>query len=267
MLLAAGGLAVAITGCDNFENPLTWDESPAAEDLVGSWHGIEGDEAGSVVRVTRAGDQGLRFEITYPEGTPATAWQDKNKHRAEFRANLLRSESVDILQIEASTYEEYEANGKPLDAAGSGYLFRRVTPLPDGNLSVQRLHRHLLGRVAEAELGHSGLRLDADQVTDCMSTDMQMFTLIWFLGNITERLDAETKAAVIAALFDEGDGAVEFEQVRREYDNLKVDPYRELEELRTCIARHLPGDALEQLFSAHADRVFAGGIDRYARQP
>ena len=266
MFVAIVLCAVAITGCGNFENPLTWDESPIATDLPGTWRGIEGDEAGAIVAVSRAEDRGLRFRITYPEGTPATVKQGKDKHRAEFRADLLGFGSLAVLQIEASTYEEFDEDGSSLGSADSGYLFRRVKPLPDGNMSLHRLDRTMLGEVAEVELGDSGLRLHIETVSGCMSEDMSTYTFGQSWKAITDGLPDELKAEVIAALGENDDAAREFERELAKLDNLEVDPYRELARLRTCIARHLPSESLERLFSSHTDRVFAGGVDRFARQ-
>lgn len=268
-LVAIGLCAVAVAGCGNFENPLIWDESPAANDLLGSWRGIEGDEAGSVVVVSRAREKGLRFHITYPDGTPATVKEGKYKHRAEFRADLLGLGSLTVLQIEASTYEEYDDDEKSLGSAGSGYLFRRLKPSPDGSLTVRRLDRPVLGQVAESEFAGSGLHMDIDKVHGCLGADLRTFALSRAWKAFTEKLDADLKVEVVAALgeTDSTDDLVrELGNLVDRFDQLDIDPYQELARLRTCVVRHLPSESLGQVFSSHADRVFAGGLDRYVRQ-
>ena len=269
MLAAVGLCAVGITGCSHFEHPLTWDESPVANDLLGSWRGIEGGEAGAIVAVSRAEGQGLRFRITYPDGTSATVRQGKDKHRAEFRADLLGFASVTVLQIEASTYEEYDEEGISLGSAGGGYLFRRVKPLPDGRLSVHRLDRRILGQVAESEFADSGLHLDVEKVHGCLGDELRMFELTQAWKAFTENLDSKLKAKVIAALDEENPAdelAEELDNLVERFDRLDIDAYRELARLRTCIARYLPSTSLEQVFASHADQVFAGGVDLYVRQ-
>ncbi|MDE0192250.1 MAG: hypothetical protein OXQ90_12920 [Gammaproteobacteria bacterium] len=268
MLAAVGLCAVAITGCSHFEHPLTWDESPVANDVLGSWRAVEGDEAGSIVAVSRAEDQGLRFQITYPDGTPATVKEGKHKHRAEFGADLLGFASVAVLQIEASTYGEYDEEGRSLGSAGSGYLFRRVKPLPDGTLSVHRLDRTVLGQVTESEFADSGLHLTVDKVHGCLGDDLRMFELTQAWKAITGNLDGELKVKVIAALGEENPAdelAEELDNLVERFDRLNIDAYRELARLRTCIARYLPSTSLEQVFASHADQVFAGGVDLYVR--
>lgn len=81
--------------------------------------------------------------MTYPEGAPAATKQDKRKHHAEFRADLLGSESVHVLQIHASTYEEFDEQDESIgtrchrdiaDASSRVPALRRVgsTAIPDG---------------------------------------------------------------------------------------------------------------------------------------
>ncbi len=258
-LLATLGLV----GC-GFEHPLNWEESPAADDLVGSWTATEGTEAGSVARVSREDDGALRFELTYPEETPAMSESGKYKHRATFRADLLRSEAVDVLQIRAQSYKEFDERGVSLCCSGTGYQFRRMTLSPEGGLTVQGLDRGMLGKVAEEAFANSGLKMDVQAVTGCLGDELKLSISGEVWRAITEDLDAKVKAELVAALDNGDDSLDEFERGVEKLDGLEVDPYKELAHIRSCIARHLPSESLGEIFLLHTDLVFSGDIDRYA---
>jgi len=266
--LAATVLAgAAVTGCSNFKNPLDWEESPAADELIGTWYAVEGDDLGTEYDVSRTDDGTLRFDARFPEGTPATGDKDKTKDRAVFLAKLLGSGAVDVLQVDVSSYEEFEAAGTALRTMGSGYIFRRVEFLPNGDLSVKQLARGTLGRLAEAELADSGWQLDASTIHGCLSDDMQMFALASMWREIADDLDDELLAEVVTAAFGEDDAA-SLDEVERElerFEDFRLDPYKELSRLRTCIARHLPSEALGRILLSHADQVFPDEDYRYVR--
>ena len=266
LAIAAVGIA-ALSGCGHFENPLPWSESPSADRLVGSWEAVEGRETGAVVYVTRAGDRGLRFDMTYPEGTPATTKEGKYKRHAEFRADFLGSNSVDVLQIDASSYEEFDDTGDSVGSAGDGYLFLRIKFGPDGDVRVHRLDRTLLGQVAEAELAGTGVRLDIDKVFGCLGEDLRSYAWLEFLKAVAEEV-GELLAEILKAAFGtNGDPVGELDRDIDRLDELEVDPYQELARLRTCVARHLPGEWLGDLFSHHAETLFLASVDRYAPRP
>ena len=265
-MLATAAMAVAAaTGCANFENPLDWEESPRADRLIGSWRGVGGDDTGTRYRVARTADGALAFEAVFPPRTPASSGKDAYKHRATFHADLLGTGSVDVLQIDASSYEEFDVDGKSLGGAGSGYLFRRVKLTPKGDASVHRLNRTVLGQLAEAAFADSDFMFDVGEILGCLDDDVTMFAWRQAWAAIAENLDGDTKAKVIAAL-DGNDASEEFERQFERARNLKLDPYEELARLRTCLPRYLPGEALGQVLSSHADLAFAGGVDRYVRQ-
>lgn len=261
------GLIVVVlwlAGCGNFENPLNWEESPVADSLVGSWRGVAGNETGTLVLVSRK-DQGLWFEMTYPKGAPAATKQDKRKHRAEFRADLLGSESVDVLQIHASTYEEFDEQDESIGSAGGGYIFVRIDHSPGEGAAAHWLDRIALGRVAEAEFPDGEVRIAIRKVSSCLGEELRLASWRELWEAINEEIEGETKSDFLAALDGGGDAIAKFERELAELDDLVVDPYQELAHLRTCIARYLPSESLGLIFSSHADRVFTDRVDRFVR--
>ena len=265
-----GGVLFAVatlTGCDNFENPVRWEESPLANDLPGSWRAVDGEDAGVAAQVTRQAQGILHFELTFPEKTPATSKSDKYKHRATFDAELLGSASVNILQIRMSSYEEFEQDGQSLGtAAGTGYRFRLVTVSPEAGLRVHHLDRTVLGRLAEEAFAQSGLEIDAQAVTSCLSDEMTLRVWGEFWDKINDQLTDAARADLVAALETGGDSVEDFERGIAELEAIKVDPYKELARIRTCVARHLPSQSLEQLFRLHSDLVFSENPNLYVRQ-
>ena len=95
MLATAVVSVVAITGCENFENSLDWEESALADQLTGSWRLVEGDDKASVAEVSRSDDGAFRIQFEEANG----------KTKAVVVADLLAAESVHVLQEDPAVSE------------------------------------------------------------------------------------------------------------------------------------------------------------------
>ena len=241
-----------LSGCDNFENSLTWDESPAADSLLGSWRLVEGEKAGTRAEVTR-GDGGS-FDVRMfvrKDVVPSAA----------FTADLVAADSVNVLQIRMGTYKE-GARALHGQVTRHGFRFRRAS-IAGNELTLQRLDIGALGKLAEEAYAGTGIQLTAETVAGCVGEDL-MGTLwggLW--SNMSEQLGEDLRAEVLTAL---GESASEVEEELAKLAELEVDPYAELAKMRTCIARHLPGEPLGELFRRFAEVVFVGPVDRYVRE-
>ena len=259
-------LLVAASGCDNFDNPLHWDESPIANDLVGTWEAVEGPDTGVRARVSRTDEETLGFELTYPENTESTLEADRYKHRATFLGNVLGADSVNVLQVRMDSYDEFDEDGASLWDSATGFLFLRISAAAEDGVRVHRLNPEALGRLAEEELAASGLVIDGDAFTRCLGNDIRdsLWTKTW--TDIREELDEELLAEVQDALGLDQQAVAEIQQESARLAELSVDPYEELSHIRTCVAARLPSESLERLFVLHTDPVFSGGTDRYVRE-
>lgn len=244
-LLANVVACVALAGCNNFEHALTWDDSTEADGLVGSWRAVEGDDGGTVAEVSRADDGALRVHLKQANGNS----------KAKFVADLLATESVHVLQIRMETYE-----GR--DATRNGFQFRRAT-FAGNELIVQGPDVQMLGKLAEEAYTDAGVQMKAETVAGCLGDEMTKSLLGLFWGYLSEGLDDDLRAKVLTGLSDEPPAKAEAELAK--LADLEVDPYTVLSKLRPCIARHLPGEPLGELFRLYADLVFVGKVDRYVR--
>ena len=246
--------ALALSACGNFDNPLRWEPSPLSDDLVGSWKTAEGGEA-FVARVARTDTQALSFELVFA-----------SDRRETFLADFVASESVHVLQVRMDTYQEFKASGEPDNSFdGRGFQFRRVTLSPEvGSLSVQEPDADVMGRVAEAEFAGSGLEINATTAAGCIGEDLFAGALAGIWAHVSDAMDDDLEADVIAALWDKPRD--EFERELTQARDARVDFYKELDDMRECIVKHLPSEALEQLFLLHADQVFSGDVERLVRE-
>ena len=295
-------LAAALSGCDNFDNPLRWKASPIADDLIGTWKAVEGPDTGVRARVSRMDDGALDFELTYPENTKSTVRSNRDKHRATFLGDVLASESVHILQVRIESYDEFDKDGESLWDSASGFLFQRISPAPDNGLHLQRLNLDAIGKVAEEEIADSGFKIEVNAFAGCLSDDIRgsLWTKIW--TDTREKLDDKLRTRVQDALEL---GQQEVAEIEREsarlaacrtcrsggkidgmlgglgrgqntaparatvlvaLAELKVDPYAELAHIRNCVALRLPSESLERIFLLHTNLVFSGDVDRYIRE-
>ena len=229
-------LAAALSGCDNFDNPLRWKASPIADDLIGTWKAVEGPDTGVRARVSRMDDGALDFELTYPENTKSTVRSNRDRHRATFLGDVLASESVHILQVRIESYDEFDKDGESLwDSASSlsdlplwrqdrrddrwawagakrgarqgdgfcgasGFLFQRISPAPDKGFHLQRLNLDAIGKVAEEEIADSGFKIEVNAFAGCLSDDIRgsLWTKIW--TDTREKLDDKLRTRVQDAL-------------------------------------------------------------------
>ena len=232
-------LVATMSGCDSFDNPLRWEQSPIADDLVGAWKQVEGPRAGLHAKVWRADDKTLGFEVTSPN----------EPRRTTFLGNFLKAGSVHVLQVRLDSYKELDEDGEsPADSA-TGFYFLRIAPSEDG-ASVHYLNPSMMGRVAEEELPASEVKIPEKSYALCLSDSIR---------------DSVWKKALLAWLLSEQ----EAEAIQRESAGLpevRVDPYPEMARLRTCVAHRLPSESLEQLFLEHSARVFSGETARFVRE-
>ena len=243
----------ALSGCNNFEASLDWDESPAADSFSGSWRSVEGENVGTRAEVTRI--DGGSFQVRVFVG-------DDVEPGAAFVADLVAAESVQVLQIRMDSYEK-GTRSLHGEVSRQGFRFRRASFADDG-LTLQRLDIGTLGKLAEEAYAGTGIQLKAETVAGCVGEDLMgsLWGGLW--SYMLEQLNDDLRAEVLTAL---GDGSpTEVEEELAKLADHEVDPYAELAKMRTCIARHLPGEPLGELFRLFADLVFVGGIDRYVRE-
>ena len=256
----------ALSGCDNFDNPLRWEASTVANDLVGTWKAVEGPDTGVRARVSRTDDETLEFELTYPDNTESTLEPDQYKQRATFLGDVLGSGALHVLQVKMDSYDEFDKDGESLWDSATGFLFLRITGSPENGVHVHRLNPEVLGRVAEKELAASGLKIEGEAFARCLNDEIRdsLRTRVWI--DIREGLDDELLAEVQDALGLDQREVAEIQRQSAKLAELKVDPYEELSGIRTCVAARLPSESLERVFLLQADRVFSGGADRYVRE-
>jgi len=260
-------LVATLSGCDNFDNPLRWEESPIVDELIGTWEAVEGPDTGVRARVSRTDEQTLGFELTYPENTESTLDADRYKHRATFLGNVLGSGSLHVLQVRMDSYDEFDEAGESLWDSGTGFLFLRIaTPSPEQGVHVHRLNPEALGRMAQTEFAASGVKIKGEAFIRCLSDDVRssLWTKTW--RDIRKELGDELLAEVHDALGLDQEAVAEIQQESARLAELTVDPYAELARIRNCVAHRLPSESLEQILLQHTDRVFSGGTDRYVRE-
>ena len=241
--------ALLLSACQTFENPLNWNESPMAADLVGTWRPVESEDH-TLIKVSRTDIGALQFEASSSDSgeTPDT-----------FIAELLASGSVHVLQVRMATYSE---GGRRPEGTGFGFL--RVTQGAEDGVLVQGLDVDLFGRVAEEELRRSELKMQAKTVAECAGEKLGGALWAKFWNELSEPLSTNLQAQILSALDYETLGDVAGPLA--ELAELEIDPYRELAKMRTCIALHLPSESLGDLLLRHADRVFSEDAERYVRE-
>lgn len=173
MLLTAL-LVAAVSGCDFFDNPLPWEESPIADDLVGTWKAVEGQDTGVQASVSRTDKETLGFELTHPENTESTLESNRHKQRTTFLGNVLGSGSLHVLQVRMDSYDEFDKDGESLWDPTDGFLFLRIVPSPKNGVRVHQLNSERLGRVAEKELAASGLKIERNAFERCLNVNGQI---------------------------------------------------------------------------------------------
>lgn len=239
--------ALLLSACQTFENPLNWNESPMAGDLVGSWRSADGNDS---IGVSRTDIGELQFEASS---------SGDGKKPDTFIADLLASGPLNVLQVRMDTYRE---GGQQPE--GTGFVFLQVTRHAEHGLLVRTLDLDLFSRVAEQELHGRETQMQATTVAECVSGKVSGALWTKFWNRLSEPLGADLKAQILAALDDET--REDLHESLAELAYTGIDPYRELAEMRRCIARHLPSATLGELLLRHADRVFSEEAQRYVRE-
>ena len=259
-------LTVFLAGCGGgFDHPLPWSSSARTDDLVGRWRGVEGGHSG-VVAVVSKQDDALHIELTFPEGSKGTFDTKKTKHRATFLADLLARESLHVLQLRLDSYAEFDEHGDALKDSARGYGFRRIELSAEHGLSVRAIGADL-GRVAEDELAAVGVQIDTGSATECVSGNLKLGLHLDFIqGYLAEHGVSDSAKAELVSVLTAGETSLaDFRRELSDAQKERVDPYEELAEMRSCIARRLPGDLLGRVFAKHANAVFSGDAHRFVR--
>ncbi|MDE0242146.1 MAG: hypothetical protein OXQ84_18460 [bacterium] len=231
-------LVATMSGCDTFDNPLHWEETPMADGLVGTWKEIEGRNAGLHARVWRADDKTLGFEVTSPDNP-----------RTTFLANVLTAGAVHVLQVRLESYKEFDEDGESPEDPATGFFFVRIAPSEHG-VNIHDLDVDTMGRVAERELAASDVTIPEEAYARCLRDSIR--DRIW-------------KKALLAGLLSEQE-AEAIQRVSARSPEARIDPYPDMARLRTCVAHRLPSESLEQLFLEHADEVFSGETSVFVRE-
>ena len=235
-----------VAGCSNFENPITWDESIRSNELIGEWATVEGSEEEYTANISNGLD-GLEVELTYQNE------RTKKPERASFTGRLRSSDDLDVLEVDMYTYQEQTDDGKTKNNNKKGYFFVRIEL--DGNrmlahyLSVERF-----GEIAESVLQGSKVQMDVREVSDCVATELQADIAVNSLPVILRENDWDRIASMIQL------SGEELEDFRERIDgtNSSVDPFKQVNSFRDCVAKKLPSEMLERVFETEADTVFAG---------
>ncbi|MCY3822061.1 MAG: hypothetical protein OXH52_22355 [Gammaproteobacteria bacterium] len=231
-------LVVTMSGCDTFDNPLRWEQSPIADDLIGTWKEAEGN-AGLQAKVSRTDDKTLGFEVTSPE-----------ERRTTFLGNVINAGSVHVLQVRMDSYKEFDNDGESSADPATGFYFLRIAPSPPNRVKVHDLDVDTMGRVAERELAASDLTIAEEAYARCLRDSIR--DRIW-------------KKALLAGLLSEQE-AEAIQRQSAKSPEAGIDPYPDMARLRTCVAHRLPSESLEQLFLEHADEVFSGETSVFVRE-
>lgn len=248
---------VAAVGCNNFENPVRWDESPNEKQLVGVWETVDGTEDPFRASIKSDVKEPLSFELTYLKDTKSMFDSDISVHRATFLADLVSSSDVELLQIHMGSFAEFEADGSEIEGTLGGYWFGHVT-VDEETATLRYLDVQAMAAAAESALDGSGHSMHATEFLNCLSTDLQFGSLWTFLKD-------KDLAALAKVLGEAEDSVPDTESAIEEFETLVIDPYKELARIKKCIARKLPSEYLEQVFQSSADEVFVGKVAQLVR--
>lgn len=248
---------VATVGCNNFENPVRWDESPKEKQLVGVWETVNGTEDPFRASIKSSVEEPLSFELTFLQDTKSMFDSDISVHRATFLADLVSSSNVELLQIHMDSFAEFEADGTEIEGTLGGYWFGHVT-LDENTATLRYLDVQAMAAAAESALDGSGHSMHANEFLNCLSTDLLSGALWTFMKD-------KDLAALAKILGESEDSVADAESAIEEFEKLVVDPYKELAKIKKCIARKLPSEYLEQVFQNSADEVFVGKVAQLNR--
>lgn len=236
-----------LVGCGtNFENPINWDESIRSSELLGVWKSVEGAEDPQTVSVS-SGVDGLNIEMIYLNK------RTEEEERATFTGHLRASNELHVLQVNLDTYQEWTSDGETKNIKEEGYVFFRVE-LDGNNLLVRDLSFDDFGKAAEEFLQDREIQMDVREVSDCLETEVQIDVAIKSLPELMNERDWDHIAATLKLEVED------WEEFKAGIDGKldKVDPFRQINSLRTCVAKKLPSEMLGRVMESNADSVFVG---------
>ena len=253
---------IAVTaGCSNFEHSLPWSQSPLHEELQGSWQSIKGAEDPLKMDIFLNKEGSLSVDISV-DGSVESGNSDSSLPFAEktrkvvFSGDVVVANGVDVLQIDMKSYEETDgAEKKTGNASKKGFQFLQVLSEGDSML-FRRLDIEQFARYAEEELLKQGTTLTASKFADCIEREISSGLVLGALYDLLQERPTD--------LLTE-DEIKELEQGLEEFKTREVEPYKELQQMRECIAHKLPGDMLGRLFISNPDLSFSGEIIRLVK--
>ena len=247
-------LITVTAGCSNFEHSLPWAQSAFHKELQGSWQSVEGAEDPFKMDVVLNEDGSLSVDISVDvsveSSSPNSSLPFAEKTRKVFfKGDVLTSNEVDVLQIDMSSYKESDAeNEETRDTSQDGFRFVNVVSV--GDLMVFRqLDIEQFAQYAEEELVREGTTLTTSEFADCIDDSIRENVFLVILKEFLK----ERPSSLLSE-----EEIVELEQELKAFEIKEVEPYKELQEMRECVAYKLPGDELGKLFSSDADASFSG---------
>ena len=250
--LAFGFLLIS-TGCENFQHPLDWETSENADKLVGNWDRIDGDQIDGMVKVAKTDDGFLHVEVSDIVAVLDSQTPNNKNDIINFDARLLASNDVNVLQIHMDTYFEKDGDGNLKYDRQSGFRFLLIDMTDtDTSLEVRSIDQEQLGRIADTELEDSAFTLSGPEFGSCISDELRVGFLYIALQGLHK--DEEDGIELDSVLLEEiAEGA-------SQYENSSFNPFDELNSIRSCVSRKLPGADLEFLFEHHADSIFVADV-------
>lgn len=255
-----GFLAVVFgLGCSNFDHPIDWEPSSREDDLVGSWRGSNTADEPVLVTIEKNGETGLSFEWRELESDAGSSGASTDSDHWLFDGELLERDGIYVLQLAMHTLTEYdkkdELSSEPKQAS---YDFVLIVPDNKDFLAFW-LNRDELATLSAqlANLGamDSDVSIAAESYLECMDDHVASSSLVHLVNQMRED-------GIKVELSDEQEK--ELVQAVAKFENLKVDPYKEIRELQTCIALKLPTNTLSSLFENYADQIFTANMSRFA---
>ena len=256
-------LAIAAsTGCSHFEHPLPWERSSIHEEITGAWRTVEDSATPMEMNVStdESGNLTVKINIDVPEDDstldPSLPFLEESRH-VTFGGNVLASNDVHVLQIDMESYEErVSEDDEPTRNNEEGYRFVRVVP-EDNTVSFQLIDMEQFARIAETQLGARKVTVSAQAFAKCVDAKIKLEISNQLLSGFLE----EDRS--YGLLTDAG--RAEIESVVQSHQLGEVEPYKELQRMRVCIAFLLPGEVLASLFSSEPSESFGGATIRMAK--
>lgn len=80
-----------VTGCSNFDHPLTWHESPQSNLLLGDWQTTPESDSSYQAKITVGNQGSLHVELSYSDEAHSQVKPETLISRASFEATLLEN--------------------------------------------------------------------------------------------------------------------------------------------------------------------------------